>query len=88
MFPKSQKLPPFLLGYLLTTNTEMWYSGRMKRIRLTIDIDPKLHTDFKVICASTNQSIKSVVVQLMEEYTKQYITNLTSNEVNKRAQND
>ena len=35
----------------------------MKTNKLTINIDPKLHTDFKVICASTNQSIKDVIRQ-------------------------
>ena len=48
----------------------------MKTNKLTINIDPKLHTDFKVICSSTNQSIKDVIGQLIKEYVNQYIHNI------------
>jgi len=41
--------------------------------RLTIDIDPQIHAQFKAICALRNTSIKHIVVQLIEEYSKQYI---------------
>lgn len=56
--------------------------------RITLNVDDKLHTEFKTICVSTKRSIKDVVALLIQEYTKQYITNLSSHEEKQKDQND
>lgn len=56
--------------------------------RITLNVDDKLHTEFKTICVSTKRSIKDVVALLIQEYTKQYITNLAHVSDNQKDQND
>ena len=38
--------------------------------RIVVDIDEKLHRDFKVYCYSEGRTIREVIVELMESKTK------------------
>lgn len=53
----------------------------MKNNKLTINIDPKLHNDFKAICVMNDVSIKDIVTQFIEEFNKKYVHNLQTKRV-------
>jgi len=47
----------------------------MNKTKLTVEIDSSLHTNFKVMCAAHNVSIKDVMAQMIESCVKEYISN-------------